>query len=426
MTKIKQFLSWFLKRSLVAKIVIIALVLGGGYFAISKIVKNKSSQPQYQTAQAEKGILVVSVSASGNITSGNNINITTNASGTVDQVFVKNGDKVTQGQKIATITLDQDSLQRQSQTWSSYLSAKNSLFSAQNNYYSLQAAEFKANVTFVNDAVMRGLAVTDPTYIQENAAWLQAEASYKNQAAVIQQVQSSLNSAWLSYQQISSTVVAPTSGVISNLIVAPGSLVSGSSSTTSSSSGLQTLGTISKESQTQAVVNLSEIDVVNVLPGQKVSMTMDAFSTKTFTGKILVIDTNGQVSSGVTTYPATIVFDTSGDNIYPNMAVDAKIITKVKSDVILVPSAAVQTSNGQSTVGVVKNNKENQVNVEIGDSNDTQTEIISGVSEGDTVVTSVITSTSTNNSSTSSPFGGLNSGFGGGGGGAVRGINVGR
>ena len=154
------------------------------------------------------------------------------------------------------------------------------------------------------------------------------------------------------------------------------------------SNSTQKVGTITLPAgSTQAVVSLSEVDAVKVKADQKVTITMDAYPNKTFTGKVAIVDTNGTTSSNVTTYPATIVFDNAPDVVYPNMAVDAKIITNVKDNVILVPSAAVSTTNGASTVRIMKNGNVTSTAVEIGLSNDTQTEIVSGVSEGDTVVT---------------------------------------
>ncbi len=425
MTKIKQILSWFSKKSLAAKIVIIALVLGGGYFAISKIAKNKSSAPQYQTAQAEKGTLVSSISASGQVSSSNNTSISTQASGVVTKVYVQNGQAVKVGDKIAELELDLDGKLRSSQAWSSYQSAKNNLDSAKTTLYTLDSSMWAANRIFVNDSLARGLLVYDPTYIQQNDNWLAAEQKYISQQNVIKQVQTSLNAAWLSYQQSSPVVYAPISGTVTGLSLQKGTVLvaqSGSSGNATS----QKIASIKTNAPAQISVNLTEIDVVKIKIGDKATLTLDAFPEKTYTGKIISVDTIGAISSGVTNYPAIIGLDTEAPEILPNMSVDAKIITKVKSDVILVPSAAVQTSSGQSTVSVLKDGKESQVNVEVGESNDTQTEIISGVSEGDTVITNMITSASTNSNSTSSPFGGLNRGFGGGGGGAVRGINVGR
>jgi len=103
------------------------------------------------------------------------------------------------------------------------------------------------------------------------------------------------------------------------------------------------------------------------------------------------------------------------------MSVNAKIITSVVNDVILISSTAIQTTNGESMVKVLKDGQVSQVVVEIGEANDTQTAVISGLNEGDVIITGVIASTNskaTNSSTTSSPF----SGFGGG---AVRGVNVG-
>lgn len=400
------------------KIIFIIIIAALGFWGF-KTFGNKPAAPQYQTAQAEKGTLVTSVSASGTISSGNNLAVTTNTTGTVSQVYVNNGDTIAQGQKIAEITLDQESEQKQAAAWASYLSTKNQLAAAQAKINSLQSAEFKANQKFINDAVVRNLPPEDPTWIQENADWLQAEADYKNQTGVISQAQASLNSSWLAYQQLSSTITAPTDGVISNMIIAPGSVISQSSSSNNTTTA-QKLGTITKpQDNIQATVNLSEIDVAKVKIGQKATITLDAFANKTFTGKILMINTNGTVSSGVTTYPATIIFDTSADNIYPNMAVAAKIITNIKDNIILVPSTAIQTANNQTTVRVMNKGKVESITVESGDSNDTQTEIVSGIKEGDLVVTNILNTTNSKpTTQNSSPFGGGNRGFGGGG--AVR------
>ncbi len=422
--------NWILKASLKKKLVILVIILVIGWFGGSRILSQRQAQPQYQTAQAEKGTLISSVTASGQVTTANNVQITTQASGVVKDVMVKNGDTVTQGQTIATLILDQASQQKAASAWSSYLSAKNNLDSTQAKINSLQAAEFKANQTFMNDAVARGLATNDPTYIQENALWLQAEADYKNHASVITQAQAALSSAALTLSQTSSTITAPAGGTIKGLTITPGAIVTVTSSSTNATSTSQVLGSVYQQGPIQAQVNISEIDSVKVAEGQKVTMTLDAFPNLTFTGKVVTINTNGVTSSGVTNYPAVISFDSGNDHIYPNMGVNASIITDVKNNVILVPSGAVQTSNGQSTVRVMRNGQEASVPVEVGKSSDTQTEIVSGVSEGDTVVTGqTSTESSGSTSTTTSPFGNTRGGFGGAGGfggGGVRGGGGGR
>ena len=201
-----------------------------------------------------------------------------------------------------------------------------------------------------------------------------------------------------------------------------------SQSNTSGTATSQKIASIQTGASPITQVNLTQIDTPKVKIGNRTTLTFDAFPGKTFTGKIVSIDTIGAVSSGVTTYPAVIKLDTEVPDIFSNMTAQANIITQVKDNVILVPSGAVQTSNGQSTVRVLRSRQVISVPVEVGDSNDTQTEIISGVSEGDAVVTGSISTDAGSQASQQqgSPFGGRGFGGGGlrpgfGGGGASRG-----
>lgn len=403
------------------KIVIIVLILGAIIFGAVKLFGNKKTIAQYQTARAEKGNLVTTVSASGTITSGNNVTITTSATGVVKKVYVKNGDKVVKGQKLAELTLDQDSNQKYLSAYSSYLSAQNNLKSAQVNLYTLDSSMWAAHQIFRNDAQQRNLTKDDPTYIQQNDDWLAAENKVINQQAVINQTKISAQSSYISYIQSSPIIYAPISGTISNLNMAEGLVLTASTTSNSNATPLQTVGTITvKQGQMQSTVNLTELDIVKVKAGEKATLTLDAFPDKTFAGQVLSINTDGQVSSGVTTYPTVITFDTDLQNIYPNMAVNANIITNIKNDVILVPNAAVQTKNGQTTIRTLKNNQEVDVTAEIGDSNDTQTEIISGINEGDEAIIGTTNSTNgttrQNGTTTTSPFGNFGGGIRGGGG----------
>lgn len=382
---------WFFRRPLPIKIVLIVTILGIGWFAYSRIVTERQ-QPQFQTARVEKGTIVSTVSASGSVLTANIVNVTTQASGLVKAVYVKDGDKIKAGQKIAEITLDKEGQQKNSSAWSSYLSAKNNLESAKANLYTLQSAMFAANQKFMNDAVARGLATDDPTYIQQNADWLAAEAKYKNQQAVIEQAKASLNSAWLSYQSTSPIVTAPIAGTVSNVGVIPGMvLTSQATSTNQTTASSQRVAVIQNEINPIISVNITEIDVSKVKIGQKVIVTLDSLPDKTFTGKVVTVDRIGTISNNVTSYPSLIQLDTTSSEILPNMAATANIILETKSDVLLVPSAAIQTQAGQSFVRVLRNGHEQQIPVEIGLQGDTQTEVISGLSEGDEVITGTIT-----------------------------------
>ncbi len=401
-----------MKKKIILVVIILLLIFGA-----TRIFTKKTVVPEYQTSTVERGTLISSVTASGTVSSGNRSQISTEISGTVTNVYVKNGDSITQGQTIATVAPDTDSLQKQSAAYASYLGAQNSLNAAKAKMNTLQASLFQANQAFINDKGVQNPSDAqkqDPKYIQENATWLQAEADYNNQKGIIAQAEAALTSAWLSYSLTSSTIVAPVTGTIANLSITEGSRISNSSSSSdnNNSPSAQAIGTIDTgSSKTTATVNLTEIDIVKIKTGQKVTMTLDAFPDKTYTGKVSIINTEGTVSSGVTTYPTTITFDAPPENIYPNMAVNATIITALKNDVLLVPTSAVQTSNGVSTVRVLKNDQSTSVGVEIGNTSDTQTEIVSGLSEGDQVIIGTTIPTSSGGTNATSPFGGT--GFGG-------------
>jgi len=412
--KLITLFQWFLAASIVKKALIIISVIAI-VFVLTRVIGAKKVTPQYQIAAIEKGSLINTVTASGTISSGNNVTITTSATGTINSVYVKNGDMVVAGQKIADITPDQNSQQKQAAAYASYLGAVNSLNSAKAKMNSLQSSLFKANQNFVNGAGTENPDTSDPIYIEQRGDWQQAEADFNNQQTVISQAEASLTSASLALAQVSSTITAPTSGTISNLNLVDGQVIAStnSSSSTDSTTSNTSYGTIAiGDGAPQASINLSEIDVTKVKVGQKVTLTLDAFPEKTFTGEVTAINTAGSVSSNVTSYPATITFDSPEDTIYPNMGVSGQIITNVKNNVLLVPSAAITGTGENATVRVLKNGQVQIVTVMTGESNDTQTEIISGLSEGDNVITSTISPQTTNgNNTTTSPFGG--SGFGG-------------
>ncbi len=418
-SKIAAFPSWFLKQSNVKKIFVVLIIVGIAWFAFGKLFVKSSNKAQYQTTQAEKGTLVVSVAESGSVAVANRVSISTQTSGTVNQVYVKNGDTVTAGEKIADLTLDTDGLARQAQAYSQLLASQNNLNSALAQLNSLQATLFKTNQAFVTDRGIKNPTdqdKADPVYIEENANWLQAQANYINQQGVISQSQAALNSASLAYNEISSSITAPVAGTISDITIAPGLVITNSQSATSNSISSQVVASIKHSGTPIISVSLSEIDAVKVKAGDRATVTFDALPNKTFTGKVLGIDTTGTVSSGVTSYPATIALDTGDDSILPNMSASANIITDIKDNVLLVPAGSVTTRGAQSTVYTMKNGQIQAVDVTIGDTDGTNTEIDSGLSSGDTVLVGYTPNQTTSTSGAASPFSrSLFGGFGGGG-----------
>jgi macrolide-specific efflux system membrane fusion protein len=376
--------------------------------------------------------LVVSLTEAGQVSVANKVSVVTQASGIVSNVYVKSGQSVKVGDKIADVTLDTAGQQRQAQAYSSLLSAQNNLQSANTQLYTLQSQEFVANQKFINDKGIPNPTDTDkldPVYIEENATWLAAQAAYVNQANVIAGAQANLNNASLTYQLTSGTVTASTNGAVGDLTITKGMQIGSSNTTAGSSTNTsnQAIASIITGNATTVSVSVAEVDAPQIKIGQAATITFDALPNETFTGKIMGLNTTGAVTSGVTTYPAIIQLDdTSDSSILPNMSATANIITKVDDNVLLVPSAAVQTTGTTSTVRVLKNGQVSTVAVQIGDTSDSQTVVTSGLNEGETVVTSAIsTGTASSTSTSTSPFsGGLRlGGIGGGaaaGGGAAR------
>jgi macrolide-specific efflux system membrane fusion protein len=414
----------------------IILISGTGWFIYLKISSNKTSKTQTRTTTVEKGTLITSISATGTITSSNKSAITTGATGTIKKVYVKNGDTVTKGQKIADITLDDDGIYNQTIAWANYTSMlqkekqaiadqtsadiqmwqdRQAVLDAQEEYNNMTAGAWnpktKAEYTYNEKAIV------EKTLDEVKKKFTADETTYNNYAAVIAKAKQQTANAYDNYKKVSSTIYAPVAGIVSNLSLADGVIISNSSDSITVSTGTNsnensssvtshTVGSITNpKGQYQATLSLTESDIVKIKSGQKVTLTMDAFSGVTFTGSVLSVDVAGSSNSGVTSYSVVVLLDDTDKEIYTNMTVTATIIIDSKSDVLLIPSTAIETnSDGTSTVQVIKDGVTSTVSVTLGSTNDNQTEIKSGLSEGDTIISSSITNQSKSNNNTSSDF----------------------
>ncbi|KKU14868.1 hypothetical protein A3I34_01675 [Candidatus Jorgensenbacteria bacterium RIFCSPLOWO2_02_FULL_45_12] len=191
------------------------------------------------------------------------------------------------------------------------------------------------------------------------------------------------------------TVYAPFSGIAAKVNVKKSDSVS---------SGTSLITLISGEKIIE--VSLNEIDAANVAVGQKAMISFDAVDGLTAAGEVEEIDSVGTVSQGVVTYSAKIGFSSDNDKIKPGMSASVSIITNMASDAIIVPSSAVKSQGDSyyvemfempqatsttlqtltSSVPVVRRT------VETGLSNDMETQIISGLEEGDEVITRMVDS----------------------------------
>lgn len=361
-------------------------------FSVWKTVGGNSTKVQYQTAQVTKGTVISAISASGKALTTGALTINTGASGVVKAVYVKDGSTVFAGQKIAEITVDTDGALANAKAWQN-------LSSAENSYRSTQAS-----LANVYDQI-QGHA-TNETFSQIET---RTKAEVANDNAF-----TALAAARLSFMQTSPVITAPYAGTIKNINIVPGMVISPLTSASSAVS-TQRIAVITNNSTPIINVSLSEIDVPNVKIGQKATVTFDSITGATFTGVVATVDRIGTVSSNVTSYTVNIKLDSASDKILPNMAATANIITQTATDVLNIPSTALVTQSGQNYTKTLVNGKEVDVPVEVGISSDTNTEIISGLTEGETVITGTVT-TGTTPTTTRSVF--STGGFGGG---AIRG-----
>ncbi len=172
----------------------------------------------------------------------------------------------------------------------------------------------------------------------------------------------------------------------------------------SSSTVLATLIT----KQKIAEISLNEVDAAKVEVGQKTTLTFDALPEVSMSGKVIEVDTVGTVTQGVVNYGVKIALDTEEKKVKPGMSVTADIITDAKQDVLVLPNSAIKSQGDSYSVELVEAPEEMRQQllanvsgvmlssppklqpVEIGLSNDLSTEIVSGLTEGDIVVTSTI------------------------------------
>jgi multidrug efflux pump subunit AcrA (membrane-fusion protein) len=403
---IKKIWKWIRadKKRWIIGTIILAIVILGTVNVAKNLSKNKT---EYQTSVVTKGTVVATISASGKAVTTSSLTVGTNATGIVSKVYVKDGQKVFSGQRIAEITLDTDGVLKNAQAYASYLSAANNVNSANNNYRSTQA-------TLANIYDQLKGHNSDETLAQKETR-TKAEVANDNAYDQTRSAQANLVSAGLTYRQSSPTIISPGVGTISSLGLVEGVVIANTNTSTTTISS-QKVAVIKNDSTPIVNVTLGETDVPHVLIGQRATVTFDSITDKTFTGVVATVDRIGTVSSNVTSYGVNIKLDSESDQILPNMAATASIITDSVTDVLYVPSSVLITQNGSIFAKKLVNNKEVDVPVITGISSDTNTVIVSGLSEGQTVITGVTSATTVTSSTTKSVF--STGGFGGGG--AVR------
>jgi macrolide-specific efflux system membrane fusion protein len=336
------------------------LVAGVGVAYLSLHDDAGASSPG-RIVRVSRGNIASSVSASGSVASANSRDLGFGASGTVDTIKVQVGDKVKKGQLLAT--LDDAS--------------------AQDTLRSAQAAL---------DAAEAGDTSTPSGY----SSYVQARASRDN-------AQRSLDGTRLK-APFSGTIVAVNGSVGGSSGGSGGSSTSsgstgssgaaggggGSSSTASSSASSSSTGsgfiTLADTAKLGIKGEFTESDIAKVKKGQQASVTFDAMQGTRASGKVTAIDQTSTTTNNVVQYGVTVTLTDPPKGLRIGATATVQITTASAENVLYVPTAAVRTAGGQSSVTVLSGGKQVPKVVQIGTQGDQGTEIKSGLNEGDQVV----------------------------------------
>lgn len=392
----KKFLSWFRsiswkKKTIVIIITIILLSVLAGQ------IRSLTAPAGYTLARVERTDIKESVTETGNVSTNGSIAVYSPASGNVSEVYVKNGDIVTEGQELLKIESSATE-QEQKAAYANYLTAVAALNAAKSNLDVLRADMYSKWDSFRNLATNGEYEDGDDRPREDNRQaaefqisqdnWQAAEAKYKDQQTVVGQAQASVGSTWLLYQATQNAIVkAVASGTIANLAVANGSTIVSQSPTGMNNPILN----ISNQSTTEIVVSLSESDITKVKPNQEAVIDISAIDQKEFSGIVQRVDSIGTSDQGVIRYNAYIEITDPDNNIRPGMTADVEIVTNELKNVLSVPNSAVKPYQGGRGIRIVNPNTKQveYIPVQIGIRGEQRTQIISGIDEGQEVVTSL-------------------------------------
>ena len=212
-----------------------------------------------------------------------------------------------------------------------------------------------------------------------------AENSLADAALAVQNAQLSLQSAQEALD--SYTITSPISGTVIEKNLKAGDQLNGGDS--------GAMAVIYDLSQLELQMDVSELDIGQIQPGQTVEITAEALPGQTFTGVVEKVSVNGTTTDGFTTYPVTILLSEYGD-LNPGMNVSADIIVERSENVLCVPAAAVNSDGtvlvagegafAEDGVTIADPSKIESRPVTLGRGNQDYVEITSGLEEGETVL----------------------------------------
>lgn len=354
-------------------ILLLVLLAAGGYYFWSKRTppaptgkaggrngQGPGAAAPVDAAKAMKGNIGVYVTGLGAVTPIYTVTIHTRVDGELMQVLYKEGDIVQKGDKLAEV--DPRPYQAQLTQYEGQLLRDQALL----DNARIDQARY--------ETLIKQNAIPEQQLATQVALVKQDEGTVKNDQGLIDSVKVNL---------VYCNITAPITGRIGLRLVDPGNIVQ-----TSDTTGLLVITQLQPIS---VIFTIAEDQLPIVYAKQRAGQTLpvDAFDRemkkKLASGTLTTIDNLIDQTTGTVKLRAT--FDNSHNELFPNQFVNARLLQQQKNGVVLVPSAAVQRNSNSTYLYVVKPDSTVTVRqVKLGTSDDNNTEITSGVEEGDVVV----------------------------------------
>ena len=329
-----------------------ALALGG---AAWWWMRDDSGAVQYRTAKIERGSLQATVAASGTVTPVTQVQVGTQVSGQIRELFADFNSEVKAGQLLARI--DPEAFEyKLRQVQADLDSARAQVMNAQASAAAGQAAVSRAAVDLseAQRALQRNQELVaqgfiSPAQLETSRALVASQqAAMKSAQAQAAVGQAQIASAQAAVRQREALVAqakidierteirSPVSGVVIKRSVELGQTVAAS---------LQApeLFVIAQNLQDMQVqVAIDEADISRVKVDQKASFTVDAFAGRNFDGKVTQVRKASTNTQNVITYTVVVSFSNAESRLLPGMTANVKLVTDTRDDVLKVPNAALR------------------------------------------------------------------------------------
>lgn len=332
----------------------------------------KKEEVSFVTEKVAPANIQNSITATGSIEPVTEVTVGTQVSGIISKIYVDYNSEVKKGQVIAE--LDKTNL------ISTLNTAKANLNNAEStlNY---QTANYKR----YKELYDKGLVSADE-YESALLTYKQAKEQVISAKESVQTAQTNLGYA---------TITAPIDGVILGKAVEEGQTVAASYNTPE-------LFTVAKDlKDMQVVADVDEADIGNVTEGARVTFTVDAFPNDTFSGTVTQVRQEATETDNVVTYEVVISARNDDLKLKPGLTANVTIYTTEMQGVLSVSNKALRFTpvketvgnkkivdcNGTSKVWTLEGDKLVAHAVKIGMTDGTHTQIISGIKEGQTIIT---------------------------------------